>query len=43
MLQREYGLFLVPCDSYDQGAVDILLTEKDSRSKKDRGEAEAVV
>jgi predicted nucleic acid-binding protein len=36
--------FVQPCDKYDQGAVDVLLTERVRRGgKKDRGEAEAVV
>jgi predicted nucleic acid-binding protein len=41
-LQREYGSFLVPCDDYDQGAVDVLLTGRTSK-KKERGETESVV
>lgn len=43
MLQREYASFLVPCDKYDQGSVDILLTGRNRPGRKDRGEAEAVV
>lgn len=35
--------FLHPCDDYDQGAVDVLLTERARVGKKNRGEAEAVV
>jgi predicted nucleic acid-binding protein len=35
--------FVAPCDDYDKGAVDILLSERAIRGTKDRGEAEAVV
>jgi len=35
--------FVAPCDDYDKGAVDILLSERAARGVKDRGEAEAVV
>jgi predicted nucleic acid-binding protein len=35
--------FIVRCDNYDQGAVDILLAERGIRGGEDRGEAEAVV
>jgi predicted nucleic acid-binding protein len=43
VLRREYAPFLVPCDKYDQGAVDTLVIERVRFGKKDRGEAEAVV
>lgn len=42
-LQREYASFVVPCDDYDQVAVDVLLTGRTPSGKKDRGETEAVV
>ena len=41
--QSEYASFVIFCDQYDQGAVDILLSEKKRLGKKDRGETEAVV
>jgi hypothetical protein len=41
--QRDYASFVVPCDDYDQGAVDILLTGRTPSGKKDRGDTEAVV
>jgi predicted nucleic acid-binding protein len=41
-LRREYGSFLIHCDDYDLGAVDVLLTGR-TAGKKDRGETEAVV
>jgi predicted nucleic acid-binding protein len=41
LLSRE--AFLQPCDDYDQGVVDVLLTRGVLRGKKDRGETEAVV
>ncbi len=34
MLQREYTSFLVSCDDYDQGAVDVLLTGRASLRKR---------
>ncbi len=37
-----YG-FVERCDNYDKAAVDILLIERASTGKRDRGEAEAVV
>ena len=40
-LQREYA-FIVPCNDYDQVAVDTVLTDL-NRRKKDRGEAESIV
>lgn len=40
-LQREYA-FIVPCNDYDQLAVDTVLTDL-NRRKKDRGEAESIV
>jgi len=41
--QSEYASFLIFCDQYDQGAVDVLLSEKKRLGTKDRGETEAVV
>lgn len=41
--QNEYATFVIFCDQYDQGAVDVLLSEKKRLGKKDRGETEAVV
>lgn len=35
--------FFQRCDDYEQGAVDVLLTERKRLGTKDRGEAEAVV
>jgi hypothetical protein len=35
--------FLQRCDDYDNGAVDLLLIERASTGREDRGEAEAVV
>lgn len=35
--------FFERCDSYDQGAVDILLLERNRRGLQDRGEVETVV
>lgn len=40
-LRRDYA-FIIPCNDYDQAAVDTALTDP-KRRKKDRGEAEAVV
>jgi predicted nucleic acid-binding protein len=40
-LQRDYA-FIVPCDDYDQAAVDTVLADP-KRRRKDRGEAETVV
>ena len=34
--------FLAACDEYDQGVVDVLLSERRRQGLKDRGEAEAV-
>jgi len=42
-LPREFASFVVSCDDYDQGAVDVLLTVRTPLGKKDRGETEAVV
>ncbi len=41
-LLRDYA-FLARCDSYDQGAVDVLLVERKVTGSKDRGEAESVI
>jgi predicted nucleic acid-binding protein len=35
--------FLERCDDYDKGAVDVLLIERATEGREDRGEAEAVV
>ncbi len=43
VLQREYSSFVISCDDYDQGAVDVLLTGRTPLGKKDRGETETVV
>ena len=39
---EEYAFF-ERCDGYDQGAVDVLLAERNRRGMQDRGEVEAVV
>jgi predicted nucleic acid-binding protein len=41
-LFKEYAFFQ-RCDHYDQGAVDLLLTERSRDGSEDRSEAEAVV
>jgi len=41
-LIRSYA-FIVRCDDYDRGAVDILLIERARQGVEDRGETEAIV